>query len=118
MIDGAIVRSVGVGFGAGAFEDGIPLFGGEMFAAAEHHMLEEMRKTASPRLHLVPGTGLNDQVERHQTRMVGGHGDQSQPIRKVIEGVRVREKPGGYGWNPTRQQDQPSQSMPGASFHE
>ena len=43
------------------------------------------------RLDFVPRPGLNNDVERDEVRVIGGNGDDAQPVGQVIREILVRE---------------------------
>jgi hypothetical protein len=91
VIDGPVVRGVSVGFRSGALENLLALFGREILAAAEHHVLEEVCEAALARLNLVARAGRDDDVERDEIRVIGRDGDEPEPVRQVVNRIVVRE---------------------------
>jgi hypothetical protein len=98
MINGAIIRSIGIRLRAGLLHDRVALVRGEVLAAAKHHVLEEMRKPALARLDFIARPRPHHDIKRDEILMLGGHGDDAQTIRQCVDAPGIWEK----GWDNIR----------------
>jgi hypothetical protein len=71
---------------------GVALVRGEILAAAEHHVLEEMGEAAFALLDFVAGAGADDQIESHKVLVLGRHSDHAQAVGEGIHRPGIREK--------------------------